>query len=146
MMGDLQWPSSIHKLYPIVGSVSLTWQHANWMKAPQLYHVSCCLLIFSYLPDSFLHLPGSSLAEPHNSCSSLSHYEVYFNVDSFLYDLVASLQSQRGHCCRYNNNPWEYGYVEYPKIIIISRKFDISLPFLKFICFSTKICLFLKWC
>jgi hypothetical protein len=33
--------------------------------------------------------------------------------------------------CRYNN-PWEYGYVEHPEIIINSHKFDISLPFLIF--------------
>jgi hypothetical protein len=25
----------------------------DWMRAPQLYHTTCCLLIFSYLPNTF---------------------------------------------------------------------------------------------
>ncbi len=52
--------------------------HANkaachWMRAPQLYRVSCCFLTFWYLHSAFWHVLDCWLAERHNSHSSLSH-------------------------------------------------------------------------
>jgi hypothetical protein len=45
----------------------------HWTRAHQLYHVSCFLLTFVYLPSSFLLILSCWLVEASNSCSSPSH-------------------------------------------------------------------------
>ncbi len=46
--------------------------HKIFQKAlPQSYHISHCLLTFSYLPNTYLHVPSCWLAKPHNSPSCL---------------------------------------------------------------------------
>jgi hypothetical protein len=74
MRGD---PSGAPKCpihYPLINqkvmSVSLMWQH---IIGQELSTDPCCLLIFSYFPNIFLHVPDGWLAEPHNSHSSMSH-------------------------------------------------------------------------
>lgn len=46
----------------------------HWTRILKLYHVSCCILRFSFVPNNIImHVPGRSLVEPHNSLSFVSY-------------------------------------------------------------------------
>ncbi len=46
----------------------------HWTSILKSYHVSCCILRFSFVPNNIImHVPGCSLVEPHNSLSFVSY-------------------------------------------------------------------------
>ncbi len=69
--------SSIHDFIPITDCRECLAKVAthHWMRPPQSYHISCYLMTFSYLLNSFWQILDHWLVEPHNSSSFVSHNE-----------------------------------------------------------------------